>query len=54
MSKFNELKSFLEFIKSRGIVIDIIVLQEVWDIPDLQSVNLAGFQSLVSKCRITS
>ena len=51
-SKFDELKHFITELNSKKICIDIIAIQEVWEIRSPDLVNLPGFQPLVFKSRI--
>lgn len=51
MSKFDQLKNFILELTNAGISIDIIALQEIWQVHDTNLVNIPGFHQLLSETR---
>lgn len=50
MSKFNELKEFINLMLKAGLNIEIIALQEIWAIQNPDLINIPGF-NFISKER---
>jgi hypothetical protein len=50
-SKFNNLRQFVNDLLSHGANIDVIALQEIWDVPFHNFFNIPGFHPLVYETR---
>jgi hypothetical protein len=51
LSKHLELKSFIAELKCKGIVIDVLLLQETWDYKCKNLVDIPDYHKVISKCR---
>ena len=50
-SKFEQLKQQIIELRSKGLTIDVIALQEVWEVKYPEQLCIPGFQKLVCKTR---
>jgi hypothetical protein len=50
-AKYSELKDLLNLTASLGFLPDIIMLQEIWQVPDASLFPLSSYQPLLFKCR---
>jgi hypothetical protein len=51
MSKYDELRSFIVELSGKKIAIDVIAVQEVWEICQPEILPIPGFQTFVCKTR---
>ncbi len=51
MSKYDELRSFIVELSGKKIVIDVIAVQEVWEVRQPEILPIPGFQTVVYKTR---
>jgi exonuclease III len=51
MSKYDELRAFVSELYSKKIPIDVIAIQEVWEIRQPELLPIPGFQTLIFKSR---
>jgi hypothetical protein len=51
MSKYDELRSFIVELSSKKIVIDVIAVQEVWEVRQPEILPIPGFQTVICKTR---
>jgi hypothetical protein len=50
-SKYEKLKLFMQTLLSESVPIDIIILQETWDIKHPAQLSLPGFQNIIFRTR---
>ena len=53
-SKFSKLVEFISMLKSKNIILDLIALQEIWNVSDPNLFNIPGYQKIVIKTRLNS
>ena len=53
-SKFSKLVEFISMLKSKNIILDLIALQEIWNVTDPNLFNIPGYQKIVIKTRLNS
>jgi len=53
-SKFSKPVEFISMLKSKNIILDLIALQEIWNVTDPNLFNIPGYQKIVIKTRLNS
>jgi hypothetical protein len=51
MSKYEELRFFISDMSHKKVPIDVIALQEVWEIQQPELLSIPGFQTIIHKSR---
>ncbi len=51
MSKYDELRFFFSDLLRKKVLIDVIAIQEVWEIQQPELLSIPGFQTIIHKSR---